>query len=99
MATQMFVNLPVKNLQRSIDFFTKLGYTFNPQFTNENGTCMIIGKDIFAMLLTEPFFATFAAKPIADATKTMQVILALSAKPYCTSITVQLLLLRLHTIA
>lgn len=80
MPTQIFVNLPVKDLQKSIDFFGKLGYTFNPQFTDENATCMIIGEDIFAMLLVEPFFRTFIDKDIADAHKTTEVILALSAE-------------------
>ena len=79
MATKIFVNLPVKNLQRSIDFFTKLGYTFNPQFTNENATCMIISEDIYAMLLVEPFFQSFGSKPVADATKSTEVIIALTA--------------------
>jgi uncharacterized protein len=77
MATQIYVNLPVKHLERSIDFFTRLGYAFDPQFTNENATCMIIGENIFVMLLVEPFFQGFASKPIADATKATEVILAL----------------------
>ena len=55
MATQIFVNLPVKDLNRSVDFFTKLGYTFNPQFTDEKASCMIISDTIYVMLLTEPF--------------------------------------------
>jgi uncharacterized protein len=80
MSTQIFVNLPVKDLQKSIGFFGKLGYTFNPQFTDENATCMIIGDDIFAMLLVEPYFRTFIEKDIADARKTAEVILALSAE-------------------
>jgi predicted lactoylglutathione lyase len=62
MATKIFVNLPVKNLNRSIEFFTKLGYTFNPQFTDENATCMIIGENIFAMLLVEERFKDFTKK-------------------------------------
>lgn len=69
MATQIFVNLPVKDLKRSIAFFTQLGFTFNPQFTDDNATCMIIGENIFAMLLIEPFFQQFTNKPISDATK------------------------------
>ena len=51
MATKIFVNLPVKDLRKSVEFFTKLGYTFNPQFTDENATCMIIGENLFVMLL------------------------------------------------
>lgn len=78
MTTQIFVNLPVKDLNKTIEFFTALGFTFNPQFTNEAGTCMIIGENIFAMLLTEKFFQTFTKKDIADASKTSEVILAIS---------------------
>ena len=78
MTTQIYVNLPVKDLQNSIDFFTHLGFTFNPQFTDANATCMIVGENIFAMLLVEPFFKTFIKKEIADATKTTEVLLALS---------------------
>jgi uncharacterized protein len=76
---KIFVNLCVKDLKRSVDFFTKLGYTFNPQFTDENATCMIISEDIFAMLLTPESFARFTKKTIADSTKTTEVIVALSA--------------------
>jgi predicted lactoylglutathione lyase len=80
MATQIFVNLPVQDLNRSVDFFTKLGFTFNPQFTDENATCMIIGENIFAMLLVKPFFSSFlkGKKEIADTTATAQVLNALS---------------------
>jgi uncharacterized protein len=79
MATQIFVNLPVKDLQQSITFFTELGFTFNPQFTDEKATCMIVGEHIFVMLLVEEFFQTFTKKEIADARKSTEVILALSA--------------------
>ncbi|GAB2565439.1 VOC family protein [Spirosoma areae] len=80
MATQIFVNLPVKDLNKSIGFFTKLGYSFNPQFTDENATCMIISDDIFVMLVTEPFFKNFTKKEIADATKSTESIICLSAE-------------------
>ena len=80
MATQLFVNLPVKNLNNSITFFTKLGFTFNPKFTDENATCMIIGENIFAMLLGEKFFKTFTNKEICDSTKSSEAILALSTE-------------------
>ncbi|MET0393854.1 MAG: VOC family protein [Chitinophagaceae bacterium] len=80
MATQIFVNLPVKDLDKTVQFFTHLGYTFNPQFTNENATCMIIGENIFAMLLVEKFFQGFTKKEIADATKTTEVITALAVE-------------------
>ena len=79
MATQIFVNLPVKDLNRSVAFFTKLGYTFNPQFTDEKATCMIISDTIYVMLLTETFFQTFTKKEIADAHKAVECSIALSA--------------------
>jgi predicted lactoylglutathione lyase len=78
MATQIFVNLPVKDLARSVAFFTRLGFSFNPQFTDENATCMIVGEDIFVMLLVERFFGTFTSKPVADATKSTEVLVCLS---------------------
>ncbi len=80
MATKIFVNLPVKDLKRSIDFFTKLGFTFNPVFTDETATCMIISENIFAMLLTEKRFKDFTKKEISDATKTTEVLIALDAE-------------------
>jgi uncharacterized protein len=78
MSTQIFVNLPVKELGRSVAFFEQLGYTFNPQFTDENATCMNIAENIFAMLLVEKYFKTFTPKAIADATKSTEAIVALS---------------------
>lgn len=79
MATQVFINLAVKDLQRSMDFFTQLGYTFNKQFTDEKAACLVISETIFAMLLTEPFFKGFIpGKEIADTTKTKEVLIALS---------------------
>jgi predicted lactoylglutathione lyase len=80
MATKIFVNLPVRNLKKSIEFFTKLGYTFNPQFTDETATCMIVADDIFVMLLTEEKFKMFTPKPICDATKSTEVLVCLSAE-------------------
>ena len=77
--TKIFVNLPVKDLDESIGFFTKLGFKFNPQFTDQNATCMIIGENSFVMLLVEGFFKTFTRKEIADATISTEVIVALSA--------------------
>jgi uncharacterized protein len=80
MATKIFVNLPVNDLKKSIDFFSKLGFSFNPQFTDEKATCMIISENIFAMLLTKPFFKTFTKKEIIDAQKGTEVLLALDAE-------------------
>jgi uncharacterized protein len=79
-ATKIFVNLPVKKLDRSIDFFTKLGFTFNPQFTDETATCMIVSDDIFVMLLTYEKFKTFTPKAICDATKSTEVLVCLSTE-------------------
>ena len=78
MSTQIFVNLPVKDLDRSVKFFTALGYTFNPKFTDENATCMIIGENIFAMLLVESFFKTFTTKALCDAKQSTEAIMGLS---------------------
>lgn len=78
MAKQIFVNLPVKDLNRSVEFFTRLGYTFNPQFTDENATCMIIGENIFAMLLVEDYFRSFTDRKIVDAHSGIQAIIALA---------------------
>ena len=78
MAKKIFVNLPVKDLNKSVAFFTKLGFTFNPQFTDETATCMIVAEDIYVMLLTEPKFRTFTPKAICDATKNTEVLVALS---------------------
>lgn len=79
MATKIFVNLPVRNLSKSIEFFTRLGYTFNPQFTDETATCMIVSEDIYIMLLTEEKFKMFTKKEIADATRSTEAIICLSA--------------------
>jgi predicted lactoylglutathione lyase len=78
MHSQIFVNLPVKDLKRSVDFFTKLGYTFNPQFTDENATCMILGDNLFVMLLVEKFFSTFTAKSICDTTTATETLSCLA---------------------
>ena len=79
MATQIFVNLPVKNLDKSVAFFTALGFKFNPQFTDENATCMIVSENnIYVMLLVESYFKTFTPKSIADAKKSTEVLLCLS---------------------
>jgi predicted lactoylglutathione lyase len=79
MATNIFVNLPVKSLETSVKFFEALGYTFNKQFTDENATCLVISENIYAMLLVEPFFQTFTDKEIVDATRQTEVLIALSA--------------------
>jgi uncharacterized protein len=80
MATKIFVNLPVKDLDRSKAFFAKLGYTFNPQFTDETAASMVISDDIYAMLITHARFADFTPKAIADSDKTTEVLVALSCE-------------------
>jgi predicted lactoylglutathione lyase len=76
---QIFVNLPVKNLKRSIEFFKKLGFSFNPQFTDENATCMIVDDNIYVMLLVKKFFKGFIpGKEIADTSRSAEVLVALS---------------------
>jgi predicted lactoylglutathione lyase len=75
----IFVNLPVKDLNRSMEFFKQLGYSFNPQFTNEQGACLVISDVIFIMLVENNFYQTFTKKTIADATKTSEVMVALNA--------------------
>jgi predicted lactoylglutathione lyase len=80
MSRQIFVNLPIKNMERTKAFFGALGFSFNPQFTNEQGACMVITDNIYAMLLVEPFFQTFTKKPIADATRTTEVLVCLSCE-------------------
>jgi predicted lactoylglutathione lyase len=80
MATKIFVNLPVKNLDRSVEFFTKLGFSFNAQFTDETATCMVVSEDIFVMLLTEAKFKEFTPKAICDATKSTEVLVCLSSE-------------------
>ncbi|MGE9745609.1 VOC family protein [Bdellovibrio bacteriovorus] len=78
MVNQIYVNLPVKNLKRSMEFFSKLGFEYNMKFTNDSAACMIMGKDIFAMLLDENFFQTFTDKTIIDARKNIEVITCFS---------------------
>ncbi len=80
MATKIFVNLPVKSLNKSVDFFTKLGYTFNAQFTDDTATCMIVSDDIYVMLLTEAKFLKFTPKEICDTTKSTEMLLCLSCE-------------------
>lgn len=75
----IFINLPVKDLKKSMEFFTKIGFEFNMQFTDDNAACLVISDKIFVMLLVESFFQTFTKKEIADATKTTEALICLSA--------------------
>ena len=78
MHPQIFVNLPVKDLEKSEAFFTSLGYHFNPQFTNEQGACLVLGENLYSMLLVESFFQTFIKKPVSNAHERTEVLVALS---------------------
>ena len=78
MHSNMFINLPVADLQKSIEFFTKVGYTFNPQFTDETSTCMVLGPNLFAMLLNHDRFKGFAPAPIGDSHATSSALISLS---------------------
>ncbi|WP_038364603.1 VOC family protein [Bosea sp. UNC402CLCol] len=78
MAQMIFVNLPVKDLPRSIAFFEALGFSFNPQFTDDTAACMVISDTIFAMLLTHAKFESFSPKPIADTNESIEVLTCLS---------------------
>ena len=80
MAKQIYVNLPVKDLERSMAFFARLGYGVDPQFTDENAACMVLGENIYAMLLVESFFRNFTAKDVCDATKSTEVLVCLSCE-------------------
>ena len=75
----IFLNLPIKNLKRSVDFFGGLGFTFNAQFTRDQNTCMIIGENMYAMLCEEARFQQFLDKPIADPATT-EVLISLSCE-------------------
>lgn len=79
-AKQIYVNLPVKDLNKSVAFFSKIGFEFDPQATDKNATCMVINENTFVMLLVETFFKTFTNKEIADTTNNTEAILAISAE-------------------
>lgn len=80
MTKNIFVNLPVKDLKKSMEFYTRLGFTNNPQFTDETAACMVLSENIFVMLLTYDKFKSFTKKDIADASKTTQVLLCIDAE-------------------
>ena len=77
MATKVFINLPVKNLDKSMDFFKNLGFSFNLQFTDEKAASMVVNENIFVMLLTESHFQTFTRKAVCDSKKATEVLIAL----------------------
>lgn len=77
MATNIFVNLPVRDLGKSVAFFTSLGYRFNPRYTDESASCMVVDEHIYVMLLTEERFRSFTPKPICDARSCTEVLICL----------------------
>lgn len=78
MHKQIFVNLPIEDMARSQAFFRALGYAFNPEFTNDQGACLVVGENLFVMLLVKPFYQTFTPKTIADARTTSEVLVCFS---------------------
>ena len=80
MPRKIFVNLPVRDLNRSMDFFASLGFAFNPDFTDETAACMIVSDHIFAMLLTHAKFKEFTPNEICDATRSTEVLLCLTCE-------------------
>ena len=80
MSRLLFLSLPIKDLDASVAFFTSLGFSFDPNFSDETGTCMIVSDQAMVMLLTEPRFADFAKKPIADPHGSTGAIVGVSAE-------------------
>lgn len=78
MAYELYVNLAVEDLNRSKAFFERLGLSFNPAYTDQNGACLVIGAGAAVMLLTKPFFQSFTPKSIADTRHSSEVLLALA---------------------
>ncbi|HKR05441.1 MAG TPA: VOC family protein [Bacteroidia bacterium] len=78
MAKQVFINLAVKDLQKSMGFYTALGFTNNPQFSDDTGKCMVWSENIFVMIMTHQKFTTFATKPLADTKSNLAALFSLS---------------------
>ena len=75
---KLFVNLAIRDLKKSMEFFSKLGFEFNPKFTDEKAACMILSEEAYVMLLTEPFFRTFTKRELCDSSKQTEGLFALS---------------------
>ena len=78
MKSQVFINLPVSNLNKSADFYTKMGFTINPAFSDESAKCLVWSEEIFLMIMTHERFKSFATKPLADTKNNLAGIFALS---------------------
>ena len=77
---QVFINLAVKDLAKSMNFYTQLGFTNNPQFSDDSGKCMVWSENIFVMIMTHKKFQTFATKPIADTKSSLAGLFSLSVE-------------------
>jgi predicted lactoylglutathione lyase len=77
-ARKIFVNLPVRDLPRAKNFFSALGFTYNPKFSDDNAACMVISDDAYVMLLAEPFFKTFTTREVCDTSRQTETLIALS---------------------
>ncbi len=77
---KIFVNLAVRDLKKSMDFFSQLGFEYNPKFTDKNSACMIVSDKAFVMLLAEPFFKTFTKRPLCDTSRQTEGLFALSCR-------------------
>lgn len=80
MQSQIFINLPVKDIARSMEFYTRLGFTNNPQFSDDTGKCMVWSEHIFVMIMTHEKFKSFATKPITDTKNTLAGLFSLSVE-------------------
>ena len=80
MKAQIFINLPVNDLDKSFEFYTKMGFTNNPHFSDDTAKCMVFSDEIFVMILTHEKFKQFATKPISDASTSTEVLLSLSVE-------------------
>jgi len=79
MTRNIFVNLAVRDLKKSMDFFSSLGFEFNPKFTDDKAACMIINDDAYVMLLTQPFFKSFTKREVCDTSKATESLMAISS--------------------
>ena len=79
MPRMLFVNLPVLDIPRSVDFFTRLGFEFDRRFTDERATCMVVGGQAFVMLLVRPFFASFTSRDVPEPGVSTEAVLSVSA--------------------
>jgi predicted lactoylglutathione lyase len=80
MPRKIFVNLPVRDLKKTMAFFSALGFSFNRQFTDDKAACMVISDEAYAMLLTEPFFKTFTKREVCDTNRATEALIALSCE-------------------